>query len=325
MTKLGKDSRTTITKRSPTPDTVAPWRGVVATLGDWWFASAPAERLAAVRILVGAFAWCWVTFRLYEFWSVAKLPAGHFRPTGVVRILEKPLSPDLVLAIGIATSVLLAAFVLGILHRYLAPIAALLLLWTITYRNCWGMIFHTENLLVLHVLVLAFTPSADALAITRSRGEAKAGYGWVLKLLIAITVVTYVLAGIAKLRIAGMAWLDGEQLRNQIAIDNLRKALLGDSISPLATPFLDHPSAFTVFSLMTIVLELGAVVALVNDRLGRWWALTAWGFHVGVVALMNIWFPYQLLGVAYLPLVRCERPFLWARTRWRKRRGMPSS
>lgn len=296
-------------------------------LRDWWFVSAPAERLAAVRILVGTFAFCWVTFRLYELWSVAKLPATNWKPTGIVRVLDAPLSPTVALAIGIATSVLLAAFVLGVLHRFLAPLAALLLLWTLTYRNCWGMIFHTENLLVLHVLVLAITPSADAFALARRRADADAGagYGWVLRLMLAIAVVTYVLAGIAKLRIAGMAWIDGEQLRNQIAIDNLRKALLGDSIAPLATPFLDHPSGFTVFSVMTIVFELGAVVALVDDRIGRWWALIAWSFHVGVVALMNIWFPYPLLGLAYLPLLRCERVFVWVRTRWRAHRGMPSA
>ena len=296
---------------------------VTARLRDWWFVSAPAERLAAIRILVGTFAFCWVTFRLYELWSVAKLPATYWKPTGIVRLLDAPLSPTVALAIGIATSVLLAAFVLGVLHRFLAPLAALLLLWTLTYRNCWGMIFHTENLLVLHVLVLAITPSADAFALARRRADAGAGYGWVLRLMLAIAVVTYVLAGIAKLRIAGMAWIDGEQLRNQIAVDNLRKALLGDSIAPLATPFLDHPSGFTVFSVMTIVFELGAVVALVNDRIGRWWALIAWSFHVGVVALMNIWFPYPLLGLAYLPLLRCERVFVWARTRWRTYRGMP--
>ncbi len=307
------------------PATPAKHRSPNQIVADWWFAPAPAERLAAVRILVGTFAFCWVTFRLGEFWSVAKLPKAHFKPTGVVRVLDAPLSPDLVLVIGIATAVLLAAFVLGILHRYLAPLAALGLLWTLTYRNSWGMIFHTENLLVLHVLVLAFTPSADAFALARRRDDAGAGYGWVLKLLLAITVITYVLAGIAKLRIAGMAWLDGEQLRNQIAVDNLRKALLGDSIAPLATPFLDHPSGFTVFSVMTIILEIGAVVALLHERVGRWWALMAWGFHAGVVALMNIWFPYPLLGLAYLPLLRAERPFVWARARWRKRRGMPSS
>lgn len=299
-------------------------------VSTWWFAPAPAERLAAMRILVGTFAFLWVTFRLGEFHAVAKLPVTHWKPTGIVQLLDErllhgPLSPDVVLAIGLATSALLVAFVLGVFHRYLAPLAAIGLLWTLTYRNSWGMIFHTENLLVLHVLVLAFTPSADALAITRRSDDAKAGYGWVLKLLLAIAVVTYVLAGIAKLRIAGMAWLDGEQLRNQIAVDNLRKALLGDSIAPLATPFLDHPGGFTVFSVGTIILELGSIVALVHPRLGRWWALGAWGFHVGVVMLMNIWFPYPLLGLPYAPLLRIERPFVWARTKWRKRRGMPES
>jgi hypothetical protein len=178
----------------------------------------------------------------------------------------------------------------------------------------------------MHLLALACAPAADAWSIDRARRGAAppvpdAGYGWILKLLAAITAATYLLAGIAKLRIAGVAWLDGEQLRNQIAVDNLRKALLGDSIAPLATPFLDHPSGFTIFSVMTIVLELGAPLVLLHPRAARLWALAAWGFHVGVVFLMNIWFPYPLLGLAYLPLLRCERPFDWVIGWWRRRRA----
>lgn len=293
-------------------------------IADWWFASVPAERLAAVRILVGTFALVWVAARLPESYAVAKLPATHWKPIGITTMLDAPLSPTLALVFGIVTSVLLVAFVAGAWFRWLAPLAAFGLLWVITYRNSWGMVFHTENLLVLHVIALSLAPSADAWSIDARRGAvvpATTGYGWVLKLLIAITAVTYVLAGIAKLRIAGMAWLDGEQLRNHIAVDNLRKALLGDSIAPLATPFLDHPSGFTVFSMLTIVLELGAPVALLGGRVGRLWALSAWGFHVGVVLLMNIWFPYPLLGLAYVPLLRAERPFAWAIARWKRRRA----
>ena len=293
-------------------------------ISDWWFAPAPAERLAAVRILIGTFALVWVAGRLLESYAVAKLPANHFKPIGVVRVLDTPLSPTLALVLGIATSVLLLAFVLGLWFRALAPIAALGMLWVITYRNSWGMVFHTENVLVLHMIALSLAPCADAWSLDARRGPLAppaTGYGWVLKLLIAITAVTYVLAGIAKLRIAGVAWLDGEQLRNHIAVDNLRKALLGDSIAPLATPFLDHPSGFTVFSLMTIVLEFGAPVALLGGRIARLWALAVWGFHVGVVLLMNIWFPYPLLGLAYLPILRAERPFTWAIARWQRWRA----
>ena len=86
---------------------------------------------------------------------------------------------------------------------------------------------------------------------------------------IALTAATYLLAGIAKLRIAGLGWIDGELLRNQIAVDNLRKALLGDFIAPLATPFLDHPSAFTAFCALTLALELGAPLALLRRRARR--------------------------------------------------------
>ncbi len=295
-------------------------------LSAWWFAPAPAERLAAVRILIGAFAVVWVGGRLMESYAVAKLGAAHWKPTGVTRLLDAPLPPSVTLAIGVITCGLLVAFTLGAFYRITAPLAALGLLWALTYRNSFGMIFHTENLLVMHVLALACAPAADAWSIDRRIHRSAppvpaAGYGWILKLLVAITAATYMMAGIAKLRIAGVAWLDGEQLRNQIAVDNLRKALLGDSIAPLATPFLDHPSGFTIFSVMTIVLELGAPLALLHPRAARVWALAAWGFHVGVVFLMNIWFPYPLLGLAYLPLLHGERPFAWLLRWWRRRRG----
>ena len=275
-------------------------------LADWWFAPAPAERLAALRILIGGYALLYMIVRLPEFIGVARYGATHFQPVGVVRILDAPLPPNVVTAIAIGTCVLLAAFIAGFAYRITAPLAAIALLWTLTYRNAWGQVFHTENLLVLHMIALACAPAANAWAVDKPR-EAPAGYGWAIKLCAALTAATYVLAGIAKLRLAGADWLDGELLRNHIAVDNLRKALLGDPIAPLGGLFLEHPSHLIVFSVMTLVIELGAPVALLGRRLGYVWALGAWGFHVGVVLMMNIWFIYPLLGAAFLPLLPAER------------------
>jgi hypothetical protein len=273
---------------------------------DWWFAPAPAERLAALRILIGSYALIYVAVRLPELAGVARYGSSHFRPIGIVRLLDAPVPPGAALAIAIITCVLLGAFVIGFRYRVTAPLAALALLWTLTYRNSWGQIFHTENLLVLHMIALALAPAANAWAIDRPRPDTT-GYGWAIKLLAVLTAATYVLAGVAKLRIAGADWLDGELLRNHIAVDNLRKALLGDFIAPLAHPFLDHPGPLVVFSVMTLVIELGAPFALLHRWVGYVWALGAWGFHVGVILMMNIWFPYPLLGMAFLPLLPAER------------------
>ncbi len=288
-------------------------------LRDWWFAPAPAERLAALRIAIGVYALGWVIIRYDEIINIATQPSG-FQPIGIVRVLETPVSPDLVAVFAIATCVLLGAFILGIAYRVVAPLAALGLLWTLTYRNAWGMPFHTENLMVMHVIAFAFMPAADVWALARRRPSPESGYGWAIKLLVALTVATYMLAGIAKLRIAGFAWLDGELLRNQIAIDNLRKLLLGDSTATLGTTLLHHPTIMTAFSVLTIVLELGSPVALIGGRIARLWALGAWGFHVGVILLMNIWFPYAVLGFAFLPIFEVERPIAWLSRRWRARR-----
>jgi hypothetical protein len=257
------------------------------------------------------------------------LPADHFAAVGPVRLLGSPLPPMVVLAIAIAGLALTIAFTLGFAYRIVAPLAALAALWVTAYRNSWGMVFHTENLLVLHLLALALAPAADAWALgPRLPGDryvARAGYGWPLKLLAAITAATYVLAGIAKLRIAGLAWTDGELLRNQVAVDNLRKSLLGEAVAPLATQLLEHPDGFIAFAVLTLVIELGAPILVFGDLLGRFgtrlakaWVLGAWGFHLGVVLMMNIWFPYPLSTIPYIVVFRPERGLAWLFARVRR-------
>lgn len=291
-------------------------------LARWWFAPAPPERLAALRIAIGAFAVAWSAASLGEVVALTRLPAAQLVPVGVVRVLGAPLPGVVVAAIAVTTIALLLAVTAGAWFRVAAPLAALGLLWTTSYRSSWGMVFHTENLLVLHVIALAFLPAADAWCLGRTArapkpaqdrvldsaraGAQPAGYGWAIKLLAAITCATYVLAGIAKLRLAGLHWLAGDQLRNQIAIDNLRKALLGSATAPLARLMIMHPGALVALSLATLAIELGAPFAMLGRRIARVWLCGAWGFHLGVVLAMNVWFLYPLAGVAFLPLIDAE-------------------
>jgi hypothetical protein len=297
-------------------------------IARWWFAPAPAERLAALRIAIGGYAVVWMIAQLSELVAASRSPASQFAAVGVVRLLRAPLPPGAVVAIAAGTLGLLIAFTAGIGYRITAPLAALGQLWTLSYRNSWGMVFHTENLLVLHVIALACAPAADAWTLGARRGSRlrvpDAGYGWAIKLLAALTCATYLLAGIAKLRLAGVDWLGGEQLRHQIAIDNLRKALLGGATAPLAGLLIAHPGGLVALSVVTLATELGAPLALLDRRVARIWSGAAWGFHVGVVLAMNVWFPYALGGIAFLPLIEAERAMGWP-LRWWRRRAIPRS
>jgi hypothetical protein len=202
----------------------------------------------------------------------------------------------------------------------------------LTYVNCWGHVMHTENLVVLHLLVLAAAPAADVWAWRGpvGRGGSRTGgtvpspagrYGWPVRLVTLVTVLTYLLAGWAKLRASGWAWADGDVLRNQVAHDNLRKAVLGSPWSPLGGWLVGVGWVWPVLGVGTIVLELGAPAVLVWRRLRVWWAAAAWGFHVGVLAIMAIFFPYPLSGVAFASLFPLEQLPEQARRRRRARAG----
>jgi hypothetical protein len=64
---------------------------------------------------------------------------------------------------------------------------------------------------------------------------------------------------------------------------------------------------FPPFAIATVLVELGAPIALLSRRWRGPWAVAAWAFHVGIAALMWISFPYPLVGLAYAPLFRVER------------------
>ncbi|MEZ4452427.1 MAG: hypothetical protein R3B09_23380 [Nannocystaceae bacterium] len=277
----------------------------------WWRAPAPAERLAALRLLIGGFAAVYMLVRLPHLIGIGDLDPAGFRPIGVTSLLAATLDPAIVAAITVATALLGLAFVAGWRFAITGPLFAAGLLWVTTYRNSWGMVFHTENLMVIHVLVLGLARSADVWSLdARRRGPLRIddpAYGWPIKLAATLTVITYVLAAEAKMRVSGGTWVVSDTLRNYIAYDNLRKAELGDSYSALGAALTAHAWVFPPLAGLSMGVELLAPVALVGRRIAAVWALLAWGFHVGVLSLMWIFFPYPLLGLAYAPFFPVER------------------
>jgi hypothetical protein len=275
----------------------------------WLLRPVPASRLAVLRVLVVGYAVGWLVLRLPHLVGVARLQdPARFDPIGILALLRSPVPPAVGLAVLAASLAVGAAALLGWRWRVTGPLFALGFLLVTTYRNSWGQVFHTENLVALHLVILAVAPAAVVLSFDARRAASPASVaGWPLQLMAVATVGAYVVAGWAKLRIGGLDWLDGETLRNQVAHDNVRKALAGEWWSPLARHVVGHAWLWPPLAVATVAVELGAPVALLGGRWRTAWVVAAWTFHVGVLALMAIAFPYQLLAVAYAPFFAVER------------------
>jgi hypothetical protein len=275
---------------------------------------APATRLAAFRVLTGGFAVGYLLVRLPYLLDVIRLDPSHWDPPGVLAGLHGPPGQgvaQVVLGLTIAAGL---AYTAGWRYRASGPAFAVLLLATLTYRNSWGHLFHSDDLLALHVLVVGLAPAADRWSLDARRTAAvgpddpDVRYGWPLRLAALVTALSYVVTGIAKVRYAGAGWLGGDTLLHQVAFDNARKKVLGAPYSPLAATFAGHPGLFRPMGPVTLAVELGAPIALLGRRWAAGWTAAAWVLHVGILALMAISFPYPLSLVAFAPYFACERP-----------------
>jgi hypothetical protein len=291
-------------------------------------AVAPPERLAMLRILTGTFAVSYLVIRLPVFLELSDRRSG-FDGVGLAGLLDGPVSSAVVHAVVAATVLAGTGFVLGWRFRLVAPSFAVGMVALGSYRGSWGQLLHFENLMVLYLVIIALSPAADTWSLDARRrrrhsqrdGEiadlprASTAYGWPIALASLVLVITYVIAGIAKLRYGGVDWVFGDTLRNHVAFAAARLDLLGATPSPLAPVGVRLDWMWPFAAAVSIVIELAAPVALLGGRTRTIWVVAAWLMHVGILGFMLIAFPFPLFLVAFAPLYRIER--LWTdRPRW---------
>ncbi|MGE5210902.1 MAG: HTTM domain-containing protein [Acidobacteriota bacterium] len=284
-------------------------------------AVAPAERLAMLRLLTGAFALVYVSIRLPVFLQLGERRRG-FDGVGLAALLDRPVSEAVVVVTVVATLAGGIGYLLGWRFRVTGPLFAIGMLALGSYRGSWGQLLHFENLMVLYLLIVALSPSADAWSLdardSSRRRPPSTRYGWPIALASLVLVVTYVIAGIAKLRYGGIDWVFGDTLRNHVAYAAARLELLGGNPSPLAGWAVRNEWVWPVAAAATIVVELAAPVALVGGRVRTAWVIATWSMHAAILAFMLILFPFPLFLVAFAPLYRIER--LWTdRPVWMRR------
>lgn len=306
-------------------------KSILQRISQYWFEPLLPQRLALLRIATGAFSLWYLLNRVNLFSHLSESGEAMFAPIGAAWWLESPL-PDSWVQIFLGITLLLnIAYLLGWKFRWTGPLFAMSLLLLISYRNSWSMIYHDLHALALQVLVIGFTASAGAFAIDAGRKGREAiahwRYGWPVKLICSATVLTYFLAGVAKVNSdLGWSWAGGEALRLQVAADTLRKEVLGGgTATPLFEWMYEHSWMFLIMGVATLVLELGAPLALAHRRLGMGWALLTWLMHWGIFFVMDITFRFQLSGLIFLPFFELEKVLPWWRKQFSRFSGLGSA
>ncbi len=276
-------------------------------------AVAPPERLAMLRILTGTFALSYLLIRFPVFLQLKDRRTG-FDGVGLAAFLDEPVAESVVVAVLAVTVAAGVGFILGWRFRIVGPTFALGMLALGSYRGSWGQLLHFENLMVLYLLIVALSPASDAWSLdsrrcSRTHEAASAAYGWPIALASLVLVITYVIAGVAKLRYGGLDWVFGDTLRNHVAYAAARLDLLGGTPSPFAGWAVRNAWVWPFAAAASVVLELAAPVALLGGRIRTIWVIATWSMHLGILVFMLIVFAFPLFLVAFAPLYRIER--LW--------------
>ncbi|MEJ7637950.1 MAG: hypothetical protein WKF75_08215, partial [Singulisphaera sp.] len=301
---------------------------LASKLEAYWFAGVPALRLALLRVLVGAFALWYLLPRYAMFVAVGQSDPSLFEPVGVIAVLSGPMPANVFQLLVIANLVACVAFLLGWRHRQTGPAFAAMLIVVLCYRNSWSMIYHSDNVLVMHVMILALAPGGRRALVRRARrrrrGDLPAADPWATDPTRAggtagrSRLMRHHGADLLRLWVAkvvgllGWTWATGEAARGQVAVDGLRKEMLGDGAAPLAFALYESPALVTVMAAGSLALELAAPVAMAHRRVGWLWTLAAFAMHWGIFFVMGIKFRYQLSGLIFASFFPLERVALLA-------------
>ncbi len=190
----------------------------------------------------------------------------------------------------------IAALAWGLAPRVTGPVAAIAGLLILSHRSSLGQILWFDTVPALHLLVIAVT--ASLLAVDAERIA-----GWGLRLGALVTVATYAVSGVTKLRVSGIDWVDAPALDRHIAFSAARAESLGGRPSPLVDWLPNLGVSSTLLAVVVLALELAAPLALVGRRSAVIWSVLIWLMHATIAATMFVVFHWPLTGAALVPVV----------------------
>jgi hypothetical protein len=266
-----------------------------------------ASALGSIRAAV--FTFVLLDVLLTDFMDLGCLPTTVMRPTGIMQVLpwrfyDALVTPRGMLALKFLLVISLGASAAGYFTAASTKSAALLFLFYQGLIRSFGHFNHDEMPIAYILVVLAFTPCADAFSFDAwFRGvKQRAGavvYGYPILLMRALVAWSYFSSALIKLRVAGFSYFNPDNLP-AIAISHSLDNLHATHYR-LAFWLPNFRAATTAIVVIVVLWELIFPLAIFS-RVARP-IILSFGilFHLATIFFMNVSFPYHL--AAYLVFV----------------------
>ena len=261
---------------------------------------ADAPALGLLRAGVCGFILCEILFT--SFSDLGQLPVTLLRPTGAMQILPWRFYDLLLAPVGIFTlkSLMILALsgaTVGFLTRLTTMSSALLFVFYEGLLRSFSHFNHDEMPAVYILFVLALSPCGDAFSVDGWRGRTaslRSGivYGYPILLMRALLAWSYFSSALIKLRVAGLSYLNPDNLANLAILHSLDN--LHDTHFRLAF-WLPSVRQYTpIFVALVLLWELAFPLAIFSKRARLIILALGVFFHLGTLFFMNIFFPYHL-------------------------------
>jgi hypothetical protein len=275
---------------------------------QFWFSPAPAERLGAARAVFFGGLFFLSFFRDFRGW--AGVSNAFWMPTVLFHRLRLPILSSG--EIGILQDVWRASLglsAIGLLTRVSVPVSLVSATYLLGLPNNFGRIEHEDALVVLAMLVLAFSRCGDGVSVDRllrrvKTPSASEEYRWPSVLICVLLACVFLGAGVSKLRKGGFAWFATDHLAF-VLLEHQYPVSTAMPLTRWGVEIAHHRLLTRLLAFGVLTLECGYPLALFSVRARR--------VIVPSAILMIVGFRV-LMGPDFSPLIFCHAfwiPWLW--------------
>lgn len=264
----------------------------IARWEAYWFPTTPVVDLALCRIIAVASQLTFFFPSLDEHLNLLRKNPVFIEPQVLIRAIAAVVprgeffTPSVFTALYWVTAIAGVATLIGLATRVAAFVFALGTWIFVSHLFSYGDRHHTEAIFCIFLLLLAFSPSGDALSVDayvrRRRGRPRSAVAdtaiWPLKLVHVLLGLSYFSAGMSKLITGGPRWLNGYTLQNHAFQDAVYRGF------PVGMWLAQHHHLAILLSVFTIFFEVFFFVSLFVPWTQPLFFMGGLLFHIGLYA-----------------------------------------